>query len=105
MCNTVFINDDGETFGVSSHLTKLLALPHRSRMSHVEPVNKALRWLFYFIRDRVSDESFLASFTRQWPCKWQANISSGPKLGPFNSRSEAIRHEIDWINNFFERGI
>jgi hypothetical protein len=33
--------------------------------------------------------------------EWVANLSpiNGPKLGPFKLRSEAIKNEIDWLEN------
>lgn len=69
----------------------------RRRASHVEPATWLLRVLFRFIRNRVSDESQLAQFTRWWPCRWQAQIIDGPLLGPFHRRSDAITAEQDWL--------
>ena len=69
----------------------------RRRASHVEPVKPVLRWCFHFIRKRVNDESWIAWFTRWWPCHWQANIINGPTLGPFWPRSAAIKAEQDWL--------
>lgn len=100
---TIFIDEDGMTHGLKSSLTEALGLRNRERVSHVEPVNRALRWLFHFIRSRVSDESRLAEFTRRWPCRWQANIFSGPTLGPFRVRQAAIDAEVAWLNDFYER--
>ena len=101
---TVFIDDDGLTQGLKSPVTRVLGLNERRRVSHVEPVNRALRWLFHFIRNRVTDESRVAGFTRRWPVKWQANVFEGPTLGPYNVRQEAIDAEIAYINNTFEKG-
>ena len=95
---TVFIDDDGMTSGLASPLTEALSLSERRRVSHVEPVNRPLRWLFHRIRRRVTDESRAAEFTRKWPCNWQANILEGPVLGPFKQRSNAILAEISYIN-------
>lgn len=94
---SIYIDDDGTTTGVASDLTELLNLSSRTRISNIEPVNERLRRLFYFIRDRVSDDSLLAAFTRKWPCLWQANITCGPVLGPFKCRKEAIKAEINWV--------
>jgi hypothetical protein len=102
---TVFIDDDGMTHGLKSPVTAALGLRDRQRVSHVEPVNRVLRWLFHFIRNRVTDESRVAGFTRHWPVKWQANIFEGPTLGPFNMRQEAIDAEVVWINNNLEEGL
>lgn len=72
----------------------------RDRVSRVEPVNGFLRWLFYIIRNRVSDSSCLAGFTRRWPCRWQYRIIVGenrPTFGPFKRRQDAIDHEVSWV--------
>jgi|688.fasta_scaffold153642_2 hypothetical protein len=100
---TVFIDTDGTTTGLASPVTQLLRLGDRQRVSHVEPCNWLLRQLFHLIRIRVTDESALAAFTRQWSCRWQANIFNGPTLGPFRRRETAIAAEIHWINQELER--
>lgn len=100
--SVIFIDNDGTVRGLESPLTKLLALKDRRRVSHIEPVNRLLRWLFHYIRYKVSDDSRLAGFTRRWPCRWQANIFDGPVLGPFRSRSEAVDAEVSWINEAME---
>jgi hypothetical protein len=70
-----------------------------TRVSYVEPVNPLLRWGFYLIRNRVSDDSWLAGFTRKWRCKWQSNLHpvGGPVLGNFSKRQDAIDAEIAWL--------
>ena len=99
---TIFIDDDGTTQGIKSPVTEALNLGNRQRVSHVEPINRTLRWLFHQLRSRVSDDSYIAGFTRRWPCKWQANLFYGPTLGPFRSRQQAIDAEIQWINQTLE---
>jgi hypothetical protein len=79
-----------------------LKLKNKVRVSHVEPVSPTLRWLFHFIRKRVKDESHLASFTRFWPCLWQARIFDGPILGPYKTRKQAIEAEIHFIETCME---
>lgn len=103
MSNTLFIDDDGTMTGVASPLTEALGLHAKERVSHVEPVNGMLRWLFHSLRERVKDDSTLAEFTRHWPCLWQARILNGPILGPFKKRQVAIAAEIKWLNEMFER--
>lgn len=103
MANTVFIGEDGTITGVASSLTDTLGLHDKKRASHVEPVNRVLRWLFHSLRERVKDDSTLAEFTRHWPCLWQARILNGPILGPFKKRQVAIAAEIKWLNEMFER--
>jgi hypothetical protein len=100
--NVIFIEADGTVRGIHSTLTEDLISGTRRRASHVEPVNRALRWLFHQIRSRTSDDSFVASFTRKWPCRWQARIFNGPTLGPFRRRQEAIAAEISYINSQLE---
>ena len=76
---------------------------HR-RVSHVEPTNRFLRGIFHFIRKRVSDESYVAEWTRKWRCKWRARIFEGPTLGPFDNRQNAIDAEIQWLNENILKG-
>ena len=101
--HTVIVENDGTVKGISSPVTQALGLRHKKRVSHIEPVNKTLRWLFYLIRNRFSDESMAAKFTRKWPCLWQARIFNGPTMGPFASRRSAIMAEVAWITTKMER--
>ena len=101
--HTVIVENDGTVKGISSPVTQALGLRDKKRVSHIEPVNKTLRWLFYLIRDRFSDESIAAKFTRKWPCLWQARIFNGPTMGPFASRQSAIMAEVAWITTKMER--
>lgn len=94
---SIFIDNDGEMTGIASELTTALGLHSLRRVSHVEPVNPVLRWLFYAIRKRCNDASVFASFTRVWPCRWQAQIFDGPMLGPFDTRKAAIAAEVQFI--------
>jgi hypothetical protein len=67
------INNDKIRFIHNDELIELLkhGEPHIKRASHVEP-------------DGIS---------------WFADMSpsNGPKLGPFNTRKEALEAEVDWI--------
>lgn len=101
--HTVIVENDGTVKGISSPVTQALGLRDKKRVSHIEPVNKTLRWLFYLIRDRFSDESMAAKFTRKWPCLWQARIFNGPTMGPFASRRSAVMAEVAWITTKMER--
>ena len=101
--HTVIVENDGTVKGISSPVTQALGLRDKKRVSHIEPVNKTLRWLFYLIRDHFSDESMAAKFTRKWPCLWQARIFNGPTMGPFASRQSAIMAEVAWITTKMER--
>jgi len=98
----IFIDEDGNTSGLKSPLTEALGLKERKRVSHIEPVNQVLRWLFHCIRKVVADDSWLAGFTRCWPVKWRANIFDGPILGPFRVRQAAVEAEVAYINELFE---
>ncbi len=91
----VFIEKDGTTKGLVSPVTRLLRLGNIRRVSHVEPTNAVLRWLFY--RIRYWDTPYLVAFTRCWPCPWRANIVNGPIIGPFRNRQDAIKAEVLWI--------
>lgn len=72
---------------------------HKTRASHVEPINPFLRWCFHLIRRRVADESRLAAWTRRWPCLWRARIFGGPILEPFADRKAAIDAEVEWLES------
>lgn len=93
----VFIEKDGTTKGLVSPVTQLLRLGNIRRVSHIEPTNAVLRWLFHCVRYQVADTSYLAAFTRCWPCQWRANIVNGPTMGPFRNRQDAIKAEVLWI--------
>jgi|688.fasta_scaffold1399723_2 hypothetical protein len=99
----IFIDCDGLTEGLASDVTRMLKLSSRRRVSRIEPTNRAVRWMFYRIRNRCRDDSRLAEFTRRWPCRWQARILDGPILGPFDSRQAAIAAEITFLNSRFEQ--
>lgn len=99
----LFIKPCGTTVGVRSRLTDALKLPF-VRASSIEPCNSVLRCLFSFIRSRVSDESFLAAFTRSWSCMWRIRFFDGTIIGPFRSRNEAVLVEVYILNNGLEKG-
>jgi hypothetical protein len=98
----LIIHTDGRVEALESDITRELGLHSKTRVSHIEPVNPALRQLFHLIRKRVKDDSLLASWTRRWPCKWQARIFDGPVLGPFKNRQAALAAEINFIEEKLE---
>ncbi len=69
------------------------------RASYVEPQSRWLRLLFHVIRRLGGDDSRIACWTRSWPCFWRARMLVGtrPVLGPYRNRSDALRKEIDWL--------
>lgn len=100
---TVTIGDDGSlNFVANEALADLADLGHATtrRASHVLPVNRPLRVLFRWLRDKYGETGRVAAFTRRWPCQWQADLSpsNGPTLGPFHKRQDAIDAEIAWLN-------
>ena len=76
-----------------------LGAASKQRASHVLPVNRPLRWLFRWLRDRYGEAGRVAAFTRRWPCLWQVDLApcDGPVVGPFHLRENAIAYEIEWI--------
>ena len=82
---------------LAAALTDSIGTPEKNRASHVEPINRALRFLFHAIRSRVADDSRLAEWTRGWKCLWRARIFDGPTLQPFVDRAAAIQAEVDWL--------
>jgi hypothetical protein len=71
-----------------------------ARASHVEPVNGALRMLFYALRAVFGEYGRMGAFTRTLPCLWRVNLC--PVTGPilpitYRDRSQAIQAEIEWL--------
>ena len=74
------------------------------RASHVEPVNFALRLLFYALRSFFGEYGRMATFTRSWCIQWRVNLNpvNGPILpNVFTCRQTAIDAEIVWLENNF----
>ena len=70
----------------------------KERATHVEPVNRVLRALFYLIRDRVDDSHCLAWFTRQWPCSWQARlVRTDEIIATGRNRKDVIAQEVEYL--------
>lgn len=75
-----------------------------TRASHVVPVNPLLRIAFNVIRSIVADDSWLAGWTRLWPCRWMVDCSpvGGDVLpGPWLDRQQAIASEVEYLNALF----
>ena len=101
---TVTIGDDGSLNFVDTDALaclKDLGTTTTRRASHVLPVNPTLRAIFRWLRDRFGEKGIIATFTRRWPCLWQADLapSNGPVLGPFRNRQDAIDAEIAWLQS------
>ena len=71
----------------------------KQRASHIVPVNLPLRMIFWVIRSVVSDESWIAAFTRKWSCLWRVDLrkSGGEIHAPFKTRDEAVEFEHSWV--------
>jgi hypothetical protein len=98
----ITIGDDGSLNFVANEALAELAGDDKTttrRASHVLPTNTLLRAIFRWLRDRCGEKGLVASFTRRWPCIWQADLapSNGPVLGPFRRRQDAIDAEIAWL--------
>lgn len=82
----------------------------RLRLSHVEPVSAVLRVLFHVLR-RAGDETFLAAWTRRWPCRWRVNFAplNGPVFfhdeasQPFRNRQEAVAFELRQVESLYAK--
>lgn len=68
------------------------------RVSKILPVNNIKRFLFILIRILVNDNSKFSAWTRNWICPWNVVIGS-ISYGPFQSRTEAINFEKDFIRS------
>jgi hypothetical protein len=71
----------------------------RRRASHVVPVSAVRRAAFRLLRSLVSDGSAAARWSRSWRGPWLSDMSpvSGPMLGPFETRAEALAAEREWL--------
>ena len=101
---SVTLGDDGSLNFVDTDALaccKELGTVTTRRASHVLPVNRTLRAIFRWLRDRFGEKGIIATFTRRWPCLWQADLapSNGPVLGPFRNRQDAIDAEIAWLQS------
>jgi hypothetical protein len=101
------IDENGDQVFLKSEGAKAfleLGKVETSRASHVEPDAAVLRWLFHFIRQRCTDDSRIAGWTRTWCCSWRVNTAplDGPILsGRWRDRSQAIAAEIEYVNERF----
>jgi hypothetical protein len=74
------------------------------RASHIVPCHWFLRLMFHLIRWCFKDESGLAQWTRNWNCRWYADLR--PVGGPFvpvqwATREGAIMFEVWWLEDNF----
>ena len=94
----ISVEDDGAMNFLNKPEVEDLVQPGsvKRRISHVEPVNSLFRFAFHLIRKRVSDESRLAQFTREWNCLWRVRVLDGPTFGRFASRQAAIDAEVEF---------
>jgi hypothetical protein len=107
MANIVISIDEASgdmQFLVSPDTLGLIDGGMTQRASHVEPVNVALRMLFYAIRSVSGNHGKLTEMTRHIPCLWRVNLSpvNGPILPTlYRVRYDAIQAEIEWLNVHF----
>lgn len=86
--HSIFVGPDGLLkFIYDDDLLPLLQLGHASvvRASHVEPTSHPV-------------------FASPEGPGWTADMtpSGGPMLGPFSRRSDALRAEVNWLDNQFQ---
>jgi hypothetical protein len=91
-----------EHVGETHLLDGSVASRTKRRASHIEPLAPDLRVLFHLCRWiagflKGGEESWLAAWTRRWPCIWRVRIVDGPTLGCYADRQQAIRDEIEWL--------
>lgn len=105
----IVIGEDGSVTMIDSPAARVIAESLGSsevaRASHVEPDNVWLRAIFYHIRSRVSDDSWLAAWTRRWRCWWRVTIVCTNEditlPGLWRNREDAIAAEVAWLNEYF----
>ena len=64
----------------------------RRRASHVLPTSRLARALFRGLR-----QIGLTELSRRLPGAWTVHVISGPTMGPYNRRADAISAEILWL--------
>ena len=74
-----------------------LGIARVERASHVVPVNAILRLAFRVLRRTFGERGRVADWTRSWRCRWFAFMVNGPRLGPFDLRSDALDAERSWL--------
>lgn len=89
----------GEQHAAAELLAGSIDDVEQRRASHVEPCNWFLRLAFHAVRLLADDASRLAAWTRGWPCLWRVNVVGGPTWRAYADRAEAIRDEIEWLEN------
>jgi hypothetical protein len=95
----IVINPDGTVETIDgAELLEGIGPVELERASHIEPVNRILRWAFHVIRSRTGDDSRIAAWTRRWRCRWQVAIVGGPVWGAYTNRERAIAAEVAWLN-------
>lgn len=76
------------------------------RASHVEPGSEikepALHWLFSNCNGAFTTDPFYPDGIQmlpQYKTKWWADLLpvGGPVLGPYNTNTEALQAEVDWL--------
>ena len=114
-----------ETSGAQAF--KALGRLRTRRASHVEPYEFWPRVAFTAIRMLVSDSSRVAEWTRRWRCNWRVNTKPVGghilrwndlhgeyltkmwavrcEVALFENRQNAIDAEIEFLNEFFLKGV
>jgi len=96
---SIFIDSVGTMRTIEPEMAKLMGLRRGPRFSYIEPANRHLRRLYMAIRARVSDDSFVAAWTRLWPVLWRVRVAHSTQiLGTYWSRKAAIRGEKDFFS-------
>ena len=103
---TITITADGAVRFLNNEVTASLVTPSTlvRRASHVEPHDVCSRAAFHSLRFLFGEKGAVSDFTRLWPCRWRVNLApaGGPILPQrWYNRSEAIKAEIVWLNEFF----
>ncbi len=80
----------GEVFG---------KVVEKRRMSRIVPANPVLRTVFILLRRAFGDSGKTAEWTRKWKCRWMVTV----KLGPFETREEALKKEIELLSHIISQ--
>ena len=101
----VIVRPDGSVTAIAhattdgQRLASLGEVQQVRRGGHVVPAAWWRRVVFRVIRRIFADSSSVAEWTRRWPGKWLTDlrVSGGPVLGPFETRTEAIQAEEEFM--------
>ena len=94
------VNEDGTIEQiVSEDMLRLDGAETVKRASNVLPFGITKQIVFKALRRVFGDKGRVSDWTRRWRGPHVVDVIDGPLLGPFGSREEALRCEVEWLLN------